>query len=342
MGWIFILVIFVFIMQVGFFCLELGKICIKNSINVVVKNLFDFIFFFILFWCVGFGIMFGYFNLGYFGVIEFFFGVEYLFWQFSFFLFQMMFCGIIVILVFGVVVERMLYFGYLIVIVFLCVIIYFFVGYWVWVLFYDVGNSGWLENFGFIDFVGLIVVYSIGGWMVLVVIMVIGVCQGRFDSNMFFLVGSNLFLFVFGILLIWVGWFGFNGGSIFVLNDDVFFILVNICIVVVFGGFVLSFIFVVENCYMDVSVMLNGVIVGLVVIMVCVNIVFLVYVVIIGIGGGIVMFVGDRLLKCLKLDDVLCVVFVYLFVGIWGILVVVFFYKDVVFLSDVFWQQFSV
>ncbi|HBY38159.1 MAG TPA: diguanylate cyclase, partial [Alteromonas sp.] len=191
-GWILISAILVFIMQAGFLCLESGKIRTKNSINVAAKNLSDFILSSILFWCVGFGIMFGYSNSGYFGATEFFFGAEHSPWQFSFFLFQMMFCGTTATLVSGAVAERMSYFGYLIVTVLLCAIIYPFVGHWAWASLYDTGNSGWLENLGFVDFAGSTVVHSTGGWMALAAIMVIGARQGRFDSNTPFPAGSNL------------------------------------------------------------------------------------------------------------------------------------------------------
>ena len=341
-GWILISAILVFIMQAGFLCLESGKIRTKNSINVAAKNLSDFILSSILFWCVGFGIMFGYSNSGYFGATEFFFGAEHSPWQFSFFLFQMMFCGTTATLVSGAVAERMSYFGYLIVTVLLCAIIYPFVGHWAWASLYDTGNSGWLENLGFVDFAGSTVVHSTGGWMALAAIMVIGARQGRFDSNTPFPAGSNLPLSVLGTLLIWVGWFGFNGGSTLALNDDVPLILVNTCIAAAFGGLASSFIFAVENRYMDVSAMLNGVIAGLVAITACANIVSPAHAAIIGIGGGIVMFAGDRLLKRLKLDDALCVVPAHLFAGIWGTLAVALFHKDIVFLSDSFWQQLSV
>ena len=341
-GWILISAILVFIMQAGFLCLESGKIRTKNSINVAAKNLSDFILSSILFWCVGFGIMFGYSSSGYFGATEFFFGAEHSPWQFSFFLFQMMFCGTTATLVSGAVAERMSYFGYLIVTVLLCAIIYPFVGHWAWASLYDPGNSGWLEKLGFVDFAGSTVVHSTGGWMALAAIMVIGARQGRFDSNTPFPAGSNLPLSVLGTLLIWVGWFGFNGGSTLALNDEVPLILVNTCIAAAFGGLASSFIFAVENRYMDVSAMLNGVIAGLVAITACANIVSPAHAAIIGIGGGIVMFAGDRLLKRLKLDDALCVVPAHLFAGIWGTLAVALFHKDIVFLSDSFWQQLSV
>ena len=254
----------------------------------------------------------------------------------------MMFCGTTATLVSGAVAERMSYFGYLIVTVLLCAIIYPFVGHWAWASLYDAGNSGWLENLGFVDFAGSTVVHSTGGWMALAAIMVIGARQGRFDSNTPFPAGSNLPLSVLGTLLIWVGWFGFNGGSTLALNDDVPLILVNTCIAAAFGGLASSFIFAVENRYMDVSAMLNGVIAGLVAITACANIVSPAHAAIIGIGGGIVMFAGDRLLKRLKLDDALCVVPAHLFAGIWGTLAVALFHKDVVFLSDAFWQQLNV
>jgi Amt family ammonium transporter len=108
-GWLLFAAILVFCMQAGFLCLETGKVRSKNSINVAAKNLSDFIVSSILFWMFGFAIMFGQSSMGYFGTSEFLFGATHTPWQYSFFLFQLMFCGTTATLVSGAVAERMSY-----------------------------------------------------------------------------------------------------------------------------------------------------------------------------------------------------------------------------------------
>ncbi|GGF56546.1 hypothetical protein GCM10011338_06080 [Alteromonas lipolytica] len=325
-------------MQAGFLCLETGKVRSKNSINVAAKNLSDFIVSAILFWSFGFAIMFGQTTMGYFGTSEFLFGATHSPWQYSFFLFQLMFCGTTATLVSGAVAERMSYRGYLVITVVLCSLIYPFVGHWAWSSLFNPENPGWLETQGFIDFAGSTVVHSVGGWVSLAAIMVLGARTGRFDSTKTFPAGSNLPLSVMGTLLIWLGWFGFNGGSTLEFNDQVPLILVNTCLAAAFGGLSASALFVARHRYLDVSIMLNGVIAGLVAITAGANVVSSGSAALIGILAGLIMYGGERLLLTLRLDDALGVVPAHLFAGIWGTLAVALFHNAIEMFSASFWS----
>ncbi len=332
----------VFLMQAGFLCLETGKVRSKNSINVAAKNLSDFILSSIIFWVFGFGVMFGISNWGYFGSSEFFFGAEQSASQVSFFLFQMMFCGTTATLVSGAVAERMSYRGYLLTTLVLCALIYPIVGHWSWASLYNNNNTGWLESLGFYDFAGSTVVHSVGGWVSLAAIIIIGARQGRFNNDVPFPAGSNLPLSALGTLLIWLGWFGFNGGSTLAFNDQVPLILLNTCIAAIFGGLSASAIFYYRNKYIDVGFILNGIIAGLVAVTACANVVLPSSAALLGTIAGVIIVLGEQLLIRCKLDDSLGVVPAHLFAGIWGTLAVAIFHKDIPLLSDEFWHQLFV
>lgn len=341
-AWLSVCALLVFLMQAGFLCLETGKVRSKNSINVAAKNLSDFILSAMVFWLFGFAIMFGDSNLGYFGSSDFAFGAANTPEQYSFFFFQLMFCGTTATLVSGAVAERMSYGGYLLVTLILCSFIYPFVGHWSWASLYSNEYSGWLEQLGFIDFAGSTVVHSVGGWVSLAAITIIGARKGRFNQNATFPGGSNLPLSVLGTLLIWFGWFGFNGGSTLGFTAEVPLILVNTCLAAAFGGATTGAICMLRHRYMDVSYLLNGVIAGLVAITASANIVTPLSSAIIGAFAGVVMIFGESVMHRYKLDDALSVIPAHLFAGIWGTLAVALFHADLAFLSPQFWHQLKV
>ncbi|MBW8192155.1 ammonium transporter [Neiella marina] len=324
-SWLLIASVLVFFMQAGFLCLETGKIRSKNSINVAAKNIADFIVAAIIFWLFGFALMFGQSNGGLVGFSGFAFGAEQSAQQVSFFIFQMMFCGTAATLMSGAVAERMSFLGYLAAAIILCAIIYPIPGHWAWASIYQNGNSGWLEALGFVDFAGASVVHAVGGCVALSAILIIGPRQGRFEQNSRIPQGSNLPMSVLGTLLIWLGWFGFNGGSTLVLNDQVPLILLNTCLAAVWSGVVAAICHYVWQRYVDVGAILNGVLAGLVGITAGCHAVAPSEAMIIGMVAGLVVFFGTRLIARLKIDDALGVVPVHLFAGIWGTLAVAIF-----------------
>ncbi|MGJ8581992.1 MAG: ammonium transporter, partial [Psychromonas sp.] len=315
----------VFCMQAGFLCLESGKIRSKNSINVAAKNISDFILSSIIFWGFGFAIMFGDSFNGVLGYSEFFIGETQSAYQITFFLFQMMFCGTAATLLSGAVAERMTFIGYLCVACILSAVIYPVVGHWVWASAYQTGNLGWLESIGFVDFAGSTVVHSVGGYVALAAIIIIGPRIGRFDAEKVFSTGNNVPLSVLGVLLLWFGWFGFNGGSTLQLTDKVPLIILNTCLAASWGGIVSSVLHYYFKRFFDVGFLLNGVIAGLVSITANCHVVSPIEATLIGIIGGAILYFSTLWLEKLKIDDALGVVPSHLFAGIWGTIAVALF-----------------
>ncbi|MCV2403687.1 ammonium transporter [Marinomonas sp. C2222] len=334
----------VFLMQAGFLCLESGRIRSKNSINVAAKNMSDFIISTTLFWLFGFGVMFGDSVSGLFGVSDFLFGEEHTPWQISFFLFQMMFCSTAATLTSGAVAERMNFLGYVAVTVILSAVIYPVVGHWVWGGVYQAGGThGWLESMGFIDFAGSTVVHSVGGWIALVAIIIIGPRIGRFDNDKRLPAGNNLPLSALGVLLIWFGWFGFNGGSTLSLTDDVPLIILNTFISAAWGGLVAVVLSYFRDGFVDVGHMLNGAIAGLVGVTASCHIISPSAAILVGGVSGAVVYYGSLLMVSWKLDDALDVVPAHLFAGAWGtISVALFGQAEKIGNGLSFWEQLGV
>ncbi|QUX97427.1 diguanylate cyclase [Marinomonas sp. CT5] len=324
--WLLVAAALVFMMQAGFLCLESGRIRSKNSINVAAKNISDFIISTTLFWLFGFGIMFGDSALGLFGTSDFLFDEQHTPWEVSFFIFQMMFCGTAATLTSGAVAERMTFIGYLAITVVLSAFIYPVVGHWAWSGVYpSTGPQGWLEALGFVDFAGSTIVHSVGGWVALAAIIIIGPRLGRFEEGIRLPPGNNLPLSALGTLLIWFGWIGFNGGSTLALTDDVPIIILNTFISAAWGALIAAGINYFRDGYVEVSFVLNGTIAGLVAITASCHVVSPgASVVIGGVSGGIVYY-GSLLMERWRIDDALDVVPAHLFAGIWGTLSVAFF-----------------
>ena len=323
--WVLVSAILVFIMQAGFLCLESGLVRSKNSINVAAKNISDFIVSSSLYWLFGFGLMFGDSQWGVFGWSGFAFGEQADAKLIAIFLFQMMFCGTAATLVAGAVAERMNFMGYMVVTVTIALFIYPFVGHWAWAGVIKGESIGWLEKIGFIDFAGSTVVHSVGGWVALAAILVIGPRVGRFTGSSAAIPGSNIPTAILGCLLIWLGWFGFNGGSTLAWNDSVPHILLNTCLAAMAGGVVATVLKLRSERYIDVGQTINGVLGGLVSITASCHVVSTGVAVIIGGVSGVFVFFGSKYLADKKIDDAIGVVPVHLFAGIWGTIALAFF-----------------
>ena len=341
--WLLVSATLVFMMQAGFLCLESGRIRSKNSINVAAKNISDFIVSSAVFNLVGFGLMFGASYQGIFGTSDFLFGDQASFSSIAFFLFQMMFCGTAATLVSGAVAERMTFVGYLAITIILSAFIYPIVGHWAWNGIYQVNSQGWLESLGFIDFAGSTIVHSVGGWVALVAIWMIGPRLRRFDQGILLPQGSNLPLSGLGVLLIWLGWVGFNGGSTLSFDKSVPHILLNTFISAIWGGIASTLLFYSLYRYINVSQLLNGVISGLVGITAGCHVVSTSASIFIGLISGIITVVGSILMERWRLDDALDVVPSHLFAGVWGTLAVALFGNLETMATGLSrWQQFQV
>ena len=324
--WLLICAILVFLMQAGFLCLESGLSRAKSSINVALKNVADFGIAVATFWAFGFALMYGASINGLIGSKFFFFTTKVAGYQ-SFFVFQAMFVATAATIVSGAVAERLKFFSYLIITFVTSGIIYPIVGHWVWSLNFsnpDV-KMGWLGKLGFIDFAGSTVVHSVGGWVALAILLIIGNRTGRFREGRKTFQGSNTPLAALGAIILWFGWFGFNGGANGSMDLRIPLILIN-TFLSASAGLVLSSImgiFVMKKP--EPMFMITGPIAGLVSITASCAYVEPTQAIIIGSVGGIVSGLGIILLEKIKVDDVVSAVPVHLFAGTWATIAVAIF-----------------
>ncbi len=309
----------VVLMQAGFTALESGMVRAKNSINVAIKNLVDFCISATLFVLLGFGLMFGPSWGGLIGLnppattdldpktLAFFF-------------FQAMFCGTATTLVSGAVAERMRFTGYFLAAMLISGLIYPVAGHWVWNGLDQGMHSGWLGAWGFRDFAGSTVVHSVGGWVALAAVLVIGPRQGRFGPEGRPIEGHSLPIATLGVFLIWFGWFGFNGGSTYRIDDTIPLIILNTAIAGATGGLAAFFISRIAYGKPIVDRIMNGCLAGLVAITASCHLVTPNMALLIGAVGGAVCVGGMRLLETWEIDDAVGVIPTHLFAGIWGTL----------------------
>ena len=325
--WVINCAILVFIMQAGFMCMESGLSRQKNSINVALKNAADFGVSVVIFWLFGFGLMFGKSFNGLFGTDLFFFAINISEYQ-TYFVFQAMFVATAATIISGAVAERLKFIGYLVITVLATGIIYPIVGHWAWSSSYlgEAMNKGWLASIGFVDFAGSTIVHSVGGWIALSGILILGPRIGKFSiANKGKFTGSSFPLAVLGTLILWFGWFGFNGGSNGAMDDAVPLILINTFLAASFGlltGLVISFLIHKKP---DPIYIVLGPLAGLVAITAACNSVNSLLAIIIGIIGSIIAIIVAKILDRFEIDDVVGAVPVHLAAGIWGTLAVGFF-----------------
>jgi Amt family ammonium transporter len=323
--WVITAAALVFLMQAGFLALEAGLTRSKNAINVAIKNMADFGISTVLFWMIGFAVMFGSTSSGWIGTDEFMLSFnEVRAWPTVFFVFQVMFCGTAVTILSGAVAERMNFGGYLFLAVLVAGFTYPIFGHWAWNGL-DVGEAnGWLAERGFIDFAGSTVVHSVGGWTALAVLLVIGPRAGRFaeDGTPRKITGSNLPLATMGALLLFVGWLGFNGGSTLEIGPSVGRVIANTVLAGSAGMVASTLIGYRMKGRAELEHVVNGTLAGLVAITASAYAVDSRAAAVIGVIGGIVALLASDLLERLRIDDAVGAVPVHLAAGIWGTLAV--------------------
>lgn len=320
MLWVILCAALVFLMQAGFLCLESGLTRSKNSINVAIKNLADFCLTTIVFWAIGFSLMFG-------DTVSGWYGTGLVLPDFSvesadtavFFLFQVMFCGAAVTIISGVVAERLKFGAYLIVALFVSGLVYPVAGHWSWASFGGGEGDGFLASMGFIDFAGSSVVHSVGGWSGLALLIIIGPRIGRFGGSAP-IKASNLPLATLGVLLLFIGWLGFNGGSTLVMDESVPLILVNTIIGGSVGALAAGGLGYAVHNNLNVTRFMNGALGGLVAITANCFAVSTPIAALIGLVGGMIVVFAEDLLEKFHLDDAVGAIPVHLAAGIWGTL----------------------
>lgn len=197
-------------------------------------------------------------------------------------------------------------------------IVYPITGSWKW-------GTGWLDELGFYDFAGSTLVHSVGGWAALVAVWLLGARIGKFkkDGSIGAIPGHNIPLATTGVFILWIGWFGFNGGS--VLSADpgkTSLVLVTTCLAAASGGLAAFLVSLFRYKQYDLSMFLNGVLGGLVGITAGADIMSVSDAILIGFIAGILIVLGVGFIDRLKLDDPVGAIAVHLICGIWGTLAV--------------------
>lgn len=320
--WVAICAALVFFMQAGFAMLESGMVRSKNAINVIMKNYTDMCFGALVFWAVGYGIMAGTTgSYGLFGTDNFLMEGEP--WDYMVLMYQMMFAATAATIVSGALAERIRFSAYVIVAVLITGFVYPVFGCWVW------NESGWLAQMGFIDFAGSSVVHSVGGWCALAGLVVLGPRLGRFgeDGEVREIGGHNLPLVAFGGLILWFGWFGFNGGSTLAADGRVGGILLNTHLSGAAGvvGFVLTRMMLDGKMLMTDTV--NGGLAGLVGITAGCATMSPTWAIATGLCAGMICVGATAVCTRFKWDDAVGAVAVHGVCGAWGTLAAGLFYK---------------
>lgn len=262
--WVLLGAMLVFIMQAGFSLVEAGFARTKNTANILMKNLLDFCFGSLLFWAIGFGLMFGASQWGIFGKLDLFGKAGWMgpIPDTTFLIFQTMFSATAATIVSGAVAERTKFHAYLIYSVCIFGIIYPLSGHWSW-------GGGWLSELGFHDFAGSAVVHSLGGWLALMGAFIVGPRLGKYRKGRTYAIpGHNLTLATLGVFLLWFGWFGFNpcsqlsatGDSRRIISD----VFLNTNLSGAAGGVVALILVWLRYGKPSLSLSLNGVLAGLV------------------------------------------------------------------------------
>ncbi len=315
MMWMMIGAILVFFMHAGFSMVETGFTRSKNTVNILMKNLLTLSIGALLYFIVGFAIMFGPSAFGLIGTEGFaLLGRE----DIGFFVFQAVFAATCATIISGAVAERMKLSSYLLLVVAMAGVIYPIVGHWVW-------GGGWLSKLGFIDFAGSSVVHLTGAVGALIAAWLIGPRIGKYRDHLVNVIpGHSIPLGALGVLILWVGWFGFNGAS--TLAADATLVPIVIANTLLSGSAaVISTAFYTKLRYkrMDASLSLNGALSGLVGITAgCAN-VSLVGAITIGLVAGVLMTESIRFFDVkAKIDDPVGAISVHGIGGIWGTLAV--------------------
>jgi len=311
----------VFLMQAGFALLEAGMSRAKNALNVVMKNYMDVCFGSLIFWALGYGIMFGTNASGWIGTDSFFLNsTDGSTWGFM--LFQMMFAATAATIASGAMAERTRYNAYLLGALAITGLIYPVFGSWVW------NSDGWLAKMGFIDFAGSTVVHSVGAWCALAGVLVVGPRLGRFDKNgrPREIRGHNLTLVALGGFILWFGWFGFNGGSTVAADVQIGLINLNTQLAASAGAVGTMLVAVFSRRPILLTETVNGSLAGLVGITAGCATMSPGHAIITGLVAGVIASLGAALLLRMRIDDVVGAIPVHGFAGAWGTLAAGIFY----------------
>ncbi|MFP4363451.1 MAG: ammonium transporter [Spirochaetia bacterium] len=325
MIWLILAAALVFFMQAGFAMVETGLTRAKNAGNIIMKNLMDFSAGAVIFWAVGWALMYGADAAGIFGSSQFFLAgvdAEAMSSTFRDWMFQVVFAATAATIVSGSMAERTKFTSYLIYSVFISGLIYPISGHWIW-------GGGWLSNLGFHDFAGSTVVHSVGGWAALVGAMILGARSGKYvkvngKTTVKAIPGHNLPLAALGVFILWFGWYGFNAGSTLSGTDlDIAQVAVTTTLAASAGAIAAMATSWIWFSKPDPSMSLNGALAGLVGITAGTWVVNPVGSIIIGIIAGILVVLSVEFFdKVLHIDDPVGAISVHGVCGAWGTIAV--------------------
>lgn len=320
--WVLIAAVLVFFMQAGFAMVEAGFTRAKNSSNIVMKNLMDFAIGSLLFFAVGYGLMYGDDIAGFIGGSKFIdptaadAPVSIIF--------QTVFAATAATIVSGAMAERTKFVSYVIYSAVISLIIYPIAGHWLW-------GGGWLSTLtiggwtGMVDFAGSTLVHSVGGWCALVGAAILGPRIGKYneDGTPNAIPGHNIVIGALGVFILWFGWFGFNPGSTLALDESIGHIAMTTNLAAAAGACVVMLLTWLKYKKPDVSMTLNGALGGLVAVTAGCAAVDMWGAIAIGAIAGIVIVAGVPFLeKVLRIDDPVGAVPVHCFCGVTGTLLV--------------------
>jgi Amt family ammonium transporter len=325
--WMMLAAGLVFIMHLGFATLESGLTRAKNTTNILFKNTFVLSAGILTYFLVGFNLMYpGEFNgwLGFAG-----FGLDpgadgqgpgYAdggYTYYTDFLFQAMFAATAATIVSGAVAERIKLPSFMVFGTLFVAFVYTIAGSWKW-------GGGWLDARGFYDFAGSTLVHSVGGWGALAGALLLGPRLGKYvGGKLHPIPGSNMPMAAVGVFLLWLGWFGFNGGSVLSADPNLTsLVLVTTCLAASAGAIGAMFTSWIVTTKPDLSMALNGILAGLVGITAGADVVTPVSSIVIGLIAGIIVVGSVVLFDRVKIDDPVGAISVHLVCGIWGTLAV--------------------
>lgn len=326
--WMMVAAFLVFIMHLGFAALEAGVSHAKNTVNILYKNLAILCIGMLTYAITGFNLMYpgeefagGFFGFAGFGIDAGISGQSSAYnsgyTYYTDFLFQAMFAATAVTIVSGAVAERIKLSSFLAFATIYVTLAYPLVGMWKW-------GGGWLASLGFHDFAGSTLVHAVGGWAALMGAWMLGPRKGRFCTGKPVSMGNhNLPLAMIGVFLLWLGWFGFNGGS--VLSADpasVSLVLVTTNLAAAAGVAGALFASFFTGKHYDLSMGLNGALAGLVSITAGADVMTPMSAAMVGLIGGVIVVLGISMMEKLKIDDPVSAVPVHLACGVWGTLAV--------------------
>ncbi|MDY6456423.1 ammonium transporter [Acinetobacter faecalis] len=332
--WVILGGILVFFMQAGFALVESGSVRSKNTVNVLMKNYMDACLGGLVFWLVGFGLMFGVNSTGWFGLSHFA-PNDLDDWNWNLLFFQMMFAATATTIASGAMAERIHFVAYVVSAAVVSGFIYPIFGSWAWGSLFN--GDGWLKELGFIDFAGSTVVHSMGGWVAFAGIVVLGPRLGRFGKNgqSHYLAGHNLPLVALGGFILWLAWFGFNAGSTINANVSIGRIALNTHLAACASAVAYMIYALLRGKAILIKTTINASLGGLVAITAGCASMTPIYAVITGACAGLVVSIMPYFMEKLRLDDVVDAVTVHGFCGAWGTIAAGLFLENNMFNSDI-------